>query len=397
MGRDNFDDLIRAKFDSQDFEPQPEGWLKLQAELDQPTTKRRAVIYRWLPMGVAACLGLVLASVVWFAYDASSPSPAYEPNSRIATTTQNEDTHLFENQPVDPHPHTTATLAIVETPLPDLSDIKEEQNATPASTPVSTLAHTTQEAFIPNPAPAADPTIVYSETVLPSSIEGGQVPIAPLAPNGNIASPQAHNTSISEPKLDFIKPTEHAQRKTYIHLTGGWNYSSLNSGFMAGINARQNISKKLYLEGDLAYAHGKLNQASVLTTAHYNSLTKGNSIHMPFTNAIIQQPTNFNYLQFNPSIGYMVLPKLTLSVGADMQQKLDQGTQTRTLVYTQGEIRLLPDFDMGITGRTEYNITPKMKAGILYREGINNLIRGNNTYFDRRYVQIQLKFRIFER
>ena len=50
---------------------------------------------------------------------------------------------------------------------------------------------------------------------------------------------------------------------------------------------------------------------------------------------------------------------------------------------------------MGLTGKTEYAVTKKLKAGVLYREGINNLINGGEEYLDRRYLQVQLKFRVF--
>ena len=82
-----------------------------------------------------------------------------------------------------------------------------------------------------------------------------------------------------------------------------------------------------------------------------------------------------------------------MSVGGDFQQMLQNSANNETLLFSDGQdARLFPTFDVGVTGKTEINVTPSIQAGVLYREGLNNLIRNETRYVNRRYVQVQVKY-----
>ena len=111
------------------------------------------------------------------------------------------------------------------------------------------------------------------------------------------------------------------------------NYGSLNTGYVAGINARQKVGGKLYVEGDLGIVSNQVNQSTV-TSAQYNTFGAGLAGKSSVSNVVTQTPSNFLYVQFNPSLGYQVHKKVSLSLGADLQRLLDQKDNLKTLVYT---------------------------------------------------------------
>jgi hypothetical protein len=109
------------------------------------------------------------------------------------------------------------------------------------------------------------------------------------------------------------------------------NYGSLNTGYMAGINARQKIGGKMYVEGDLTLVSNQVTQSTV-TANQYDAFNSGGAGKSSESNTVTQTPSNFLYVQFNPSVGYQVHKKVSLSLGADLQRLLEQNDNLRTLV-----------------------------------------------------------------
>src|SRR5205823_3875164 len=98
------------------------------------------------------------------------------------------------------------------------------------------------------------------------------------------------------------------------------------------------------------------------------------------------QVYNQSYLQMTPAIGYRLFKKLTVGIGPDFQQALvDNRPSPPTL--DRDNIQQAPLFDIGFVGKTEFAFSPKLKAAVCYREGINNIITPMNRYTERNYVQ----------
>lgn len=384
MKRDELDKLLLRRFEEQEFGYDPRKWEQLSADLPPVSHKKRPLFFRWQSAGIAASLLIAFVTLGWF-FNREQPAdttlsavsiphkPITEPETISSAIT-----------PINPENQHTAPAALPASPthIPRIHTAKR---------PVEKAAAPIQPTVLPAVSVPTEesPAAAIVSTPVETSIEMPKAPVQEKKGNHAALPPLA---GIS--KLDI--PVQDKPRSTQLHLTGGYNYGSLNAGYMAGVNARQRLSSKLYLEGDIAITHNQASQATVLSPAHYNALIKGTGAQRPTSNTVIQNPASLYYLQFNPSFGYQLHPRLSLSVGADLQQLLD-GNNNRTLVFISGEPKLIPDLDMGITGRTEYALSQRIKAGILYREGMNNVLRSGHTYFDRRYLQVQLKLRIFGR
>lgn len=393
MKREAFDEELRRKFGEQEFNPDPESWGRLSASLPEKSSRRLRPFFPVSRKWLAAASLLFCFSLGWSIYEyalkpAPSPlvsrqddlaDPGSQPsgNTPLSSPDQDSEKRLPEEEKSVVSSADKATKNTSDRRVVTLS----EEGKEPAAG--SNAAGPVREEPVQNEMP-------------PSQQSTASAPPSPDMPVNPIPRQVPPNINILEgPFVSLEAPPR--QGKTYIHLTGGWNYGSLNAGYMAGVNARQRLTGKLYIEGDLAYTHGKANQASVLSVAHYQAVSKGGAVPGAFSNTVMQHSKDFNYLQFNPSIGYAIVPKWTVSVGADLQQILENTRETRTLIFIDNEARLLPDLDVGITGRTEYALSRRFRAGVVYRQGVNNLVRGGQEYFDRRYLQVQIKWRVFAR
>ncbi|HEY0297903.1 MAG TPA: hypothetical protein VGB84_01665, partial [Arachidicoccus sp.] len=92
--------------------------------------------------------------------------------------------------------------------------------------------------------------------------------------------------------------------------------------------------------------------------------------------------------------GYQIEDKVALSVGGDFQQMV--GNKDEVVQPQNDNTKIFPTLDVGLTTKTEFSIMPNLQAGLVYREGLNNLIKGgdNGSYVNRRYLQVQFKYNI---
>src|SRR5690606_3292206 len=161
----------------------------------------------------------------------------------------------------------------------------------------------------------------------------------------------------------------------------------------ASVNARQKIGRRIFVEGDLGFMQNQEMIASTMSTDYYNRVNSGQFSGRPAK--IEEKPYNIHYLQMAPSIGYQLHEHISVGIGADVQKLLDGTREDRPVVTTEQGFKLIPLWDAGVTGKAEYSISRRLKAGVLYREGINNLLQGNTNYYERRYLQVQMKLKLF--
>jgi len=381
MKINEFDNLIKEKFEQTELAFNPANWERLTQELD--TTPGSRVINWRRSLGIAACLLLALGTFAWiFTRDQKVDTVASVPEN---TTEQPNKVHHQKAVPV-PTTEIAATSNIIErtsaAPQKPANRQTEGGNTIPAS-----IATASMETPVPASTPPTEQQPI-AETITGDTKEHNDISIQP-APNKTYVS--------NEPFRPEPVIAQQPKGRTHLSITGGLNYGSLNTGYAAGINARQKLGRKVYIEGDLALVSNKSDQASNVTPTQYNAYAAGTAGRSAVSNSLTQAPSNFLYLQFNPSLGLQVHKKLSFSVGADLQRLLDHNNSVKTLVYQSDDLKLIPGTDVGLTGKTEYNVSNRIRAGVLYREGINNFINGSDDYFDRRYLQVQLKFRVLGR
>lgn len=196
--------------------------------------------------------------------------------------------------------------------------------------------------------------------------------------------------------LEKSNSDSHIPDKTALSVNGGMGFGSLSAGYTLGIGARQAIGKHFFVEGQISFLYN--NQASDAsnypgppTTPSRPSSFSTNTVRTPSMTAV----PDFYYLQVNPSVGYRINKIIAVSVGADLQQRITNMSGDGTAIYTPAtDPRIIPKLDFGLTGKTEFFLNRKMDVGILYRDGLNNLIQpaGVFPYLNRHYIQLRLKY-----
>jgi len=188
---------------------------------------------------------------------------------------------------------------------------------------------------------------------------------------------------------------------------GGINHGSQSAGYTIGVTAKTMIGPRVYVEGDVAFVNnsnaGKTEYAvnTLTPTAKLAAITKQLDVtgtttdNSPAAPVMASKPTSFGmyYAQFTPTIGYNLHKRLSVGAGVDMQQLL-QNTAAANDAVTD---KVAPQFDMGVVGKTEYTLTTRMKAALYYRRGITNVLIPADRYIDRSYMQVQVKYTIFNK
>jgi hypothetical protein len=363
MSANEFDELIQHKFDETDIAFNPGNWERMSEQLNkvQQPNKNSIFFFSWPALSaIAAAIALLVAlPVLWL-----QNSNISEENI-IANTTD-----IHHTLPAQPQQGITLTANTQNEP------------STEAKGPNASVKHTQC---------ITKPT---QKTITPQSNENAEPEVALNNRADNAAQPIAkQRTELPKQKILLSDPAIETRQstiaRTSINLIGGFNYNAASAGFMVGASANRNLNDKLYLEGNLAYVNSSVGGNSPFGNSNSFADQFDASPGATTGQAKAPEPVQYNlsYLQFSPVLGYHVSERFTLSVGPDLQQLLNTENY-----YIQD----LPSLDMGVLGKAEYGITEKLKAGLQYRAGVNNVVQGKN-YTERNYMQVQVRYSIFHK
>jgi len=393
MSINEFDKLIVDRFDEQELEFNPAQWAKLSQQL--PAEKKTIAFAGWKKItGIAAALILGFTVFAWI-HNQRTEVPS------IATKTPEHSRPDIDRQE---EPAIAAKAPVTEA-IATQPPATENNILLPSARPSSarnggiTVTDLGKERVIAQqaqlqPAPGA--------TVDGNATEDIRTATPGSAPLNFAAGPKVLEKEKEQyyPDVDLAHQPKQNGSRTSISVAGGLNYGSMNTGYAAGITAKQKLGSRTYVEGDLAFVSNRADQAS-MTNSQFEIVSNGFDIGSAGVMDVPKPSVNsFNYVQFAPSFGYQVLSKLSLSVGADIQRLLGHDGREVKVAYIDDQPKMVPEMDLGFTGKTEVAITPKLRAGLLYREGVNNLVRGKpaaGEYLDRRYLQVQVKLTVFDK
>lgn len=371
MNKNEFDRLLNDKFDQFEFAYDPANWEKLSRQLPVSASRKPAALPWWKLAGVAAAVAISISGAAWYFHrdTAGSHSGLSLDQQPTVVPTQEKSLTLAEETALDEAPIKTSPSA---SPSTVISNIK--QKAGQAGTPQAGK-ETSEKVADLSTTPASHPEeYAVTPAVTPPTAETKARAIA------------AHQQIVQTSEPDkFPLTAQPKQRKTSFSLLGGMNYGSLNTGYTAGISAKQKIGGKLFVQGDLAMVS---NTAGQSFTAQQQQTAFVNKAPIDY------QEAHLLYIQLNPSVGYELIKNISVGVGADVQQLLSNDND---LVEINNEVKTIPATDLGFTGKTEVTLSPRLRAGILYRQGVNNLVNSRTDFLDRRYLQVQLKFNVLGR
>lgn len=209
-----------------------------------------------------------------------------------------------------------------------------------------------------------------------------------------------NQSSNKETTLDAIKNLPTFSKKEFsLGFSGAFNYSNHNPGYVVAVSARQELGDNFFVDGSLGMIYNNsssqviglpTNMQNVTTssTPVKNAMVRAAVTHIPAVNTV--------YLQFNPVVGYNVSDDISLSTGPDIQKLMNQGGDSQFNYYAfsnDGTIGQLPNVDIGLTTQTEIDLGHNLKAGLMYRQGLNHWFAAENVNaINRNYFQFQFKY-----
>lgn len=409
MSKNEFDELLLKKLQGEELEYDPAHWDQMARLLPPtlaPASEGKRTGKKWpLAAGIAAAVAAVLFSVFLMkqtnhSTEPSAPATALteNPGNAGATVPQQTEQTAGPNMPPD-QSNTPAS------PVRQHTAMQRSPQQQPPTTPASLPA------VVNDPPPAAQ----HPVPVVP----GPAIAIKPEPARENqyqSPSPQPGTTETKQevsPAYAYNhynsasafyegrNPGAASNKKTSVSLGGGVNYGNLNTGYTAGVSVRRKVAGDFFVDGTVAmmYNNNASNVAvnngpplsdNTNTAARPNAFNNETTLAAPALDPI----QKLYYVQFNPSIGYQVEKHVALSVGGDFQQILNRkGEQDEIVQPGTNSSKVFPNFDVGLTAKSEFAITPSIQAGLVYREGLNNMLKSEGSkYVNRRYIQVQFKY-----
>ena len=391
-----FDELVRKKFDQNDFAYSPAQWDRLAEQMDGRAKKRSMMLWWWVPaVGIAASVALAIGIGLH-----SSPGLQHSGSAGTEMAQANHIYHMEQGA--------AGTGAV----------IAETGNGRQAQAQMTAAMHKVRR-HSAKAAAKEDVGKWFSltmETADAATRMAGKHAQAFTFIKKEDIKVKKEKKELKEEGFYTFKPQDAAAPapKTSVILSGGINHGYQSNGYLVGATARHMITDKLYIESDVAVSSSSNTQATkyfvpaaagsagtlaAKMTAKTLSPTAKTDAQSIIRGTVKTSDVDYNlyYAQVSPSLGYKLLKRLSVGAGPDFQQMLADNRPALSTV-DRSNLQTAPGFDVGFIGKTEYTLTKKVKAAVYYREGLNNVITPTNSkYIDRNYVQFQLKYTIFNK
>jgi hypothetical protein len=413
-GDSSFDELLRNKLQGDELEYKAKHWEQLALLLPPtlvPVSNTETFIAgnknkKWgLAAGIAAAIVLMVGTVFFFRQINNGPDEPNQP-SLVKKDPKPANTNTIASQN-----NTNAVTNTPQNPVVAQQNNVRPQTVSPAQQQQA-VKNNTQRNSLYNTINPVTPSIVTPQQ--PQQIaQNNIIPIQPaiikeeLPAEQKIAAPVNENRA---PENYAYSNTTYASAfyegngrnnkkvKTSVAVGGGVNYGNLNTGYSAGVSIRRKVAGDFFVDGTVAMMYN--NNANNVAVNNGPSLSDNKTAARPaaFNETPLASPAldpiqKLYYVQFNPSIGYQIEKHVALSIGGDFQKMLNK---TEEIVQPESNnSKLFPNLDVGLTTKSEFSITPNIQAGLLYREGLNNLLKNDGSkYVNRRYIQVQFKYNI---
>jgi hypothetical protein len=414
-GDNSFDELLREKLQGDELEYKAERWEQLALLLpptlmpvsDHITFNAGNKNKRWgLAAGIAAVIVLMIGTVFFFKQLNNGPDESTQPSLvQQKPQTNNPNTIVKQQNNINTVTNTPQVSTVAQQGKPQQQPISPlQQNAVKNNVQNNSLYNTINP-VTPNIIAPQLQQIAQNNIITPQPITEERLPVeekitspAPVKDN-YVPENYAYNDNNYASAFYEGNGSSNKSAKTSISVGGGVNYGNLNTGYSAGVSIRRKVAGDFFVDGTVAMMYN--NNATNVAINNGPSLSdNGNSAARPaaFNETPLASPAldpiqKLYYVQFNPSIGYQIEKHVALSIGGDFQQMLNK--KEEIVQPESNNSKLFPNFDVGLTTKSEFSITPNIQAGLLYREGLNNLIKNDGSkYVNRRYIQVQFKYNI---
>jgi len=241
MKPNDFDNLVRSKFDENDFEYNPGNWDKLAARMDGDSGKRRTFL--WVPMAIIASTASIAASLAMII---SIPVLMHhKSNAPMASVAHQSSDVRVKNNIADLQPIIVPVTADVNTDFSKniVKAIINNTNNKKDNSLSLRAAFTANE----KAAKAANTLLAFNAAVAEvQSIDLTENPKYPV-----------YNTFSREPNTKSA-----SKAKTTISIAGGLNYGNATSGYSIGATGKRMLGDHFYIESDLAFVNDNTTEKS---------------------------------------------------------------------------------------------------------------------------------------
>ncbi|HXS37842.1 MAG TPA: outer membrane beta-barrel protein [Flavipsychrobacter sp.] len=362
MSTNEFDRLIAKKVSQVSYDYDTSDWEKLTIQLAAARKKRRAMVlaFAYLSSGIAASVAIFLFVAPMLS---KKGVPAAQYASQIKTPPP-APSALSANSGVKIQSAVTQYTRHYKSPVAINHKKQEHLLSDTATYNASAIADNSHTNTSMQPAKKTIDTLSFEET---------------------------HRQHGYEEPMTFIDETGNKpEKKINISVAGGINYGTINTGYAVGAAVDKKLSSKFGVEVTLAYV-GNSASTPGSTVNQIPPFSPPFNGSQPKPSPVSAVTSPLNYLQCAPMADYSLSKKITLSAGADLQRLLQD--HDVTILYNDNT-KVAPLVDVGMLLRTEYAIFPRLKAGLSYRLGANNIVSPGNNYIDRNYMQVQLKYKL---
>lgn len=405
MSEKDFDQLLRSKMDEQELLHKPSGWDKVFNELHNQNDKN---VLPFLPQEPAAPINNFSKKYIWMAACAVAIvgvfcistllTDKHQANNYLEVAVEHENNSIpnsptnISQQPIDQN-FTSNNNGVV-------NQVKVSNTNTATKVHVANSANPIPKGVTSNNDPYLIPFNSDKQTILHQDVvKQEQIQEVFDVQNELPKSKQKSND------LDMRYIAENSaktNRNLILGVNGGYNFGNMNSGYTVSLKGRADITNVVYVDAsvgvnmnNLPYTAASVPISSAKARPSFNDQ---NAVHLP----AVKNPTQqLLYVQFNPSVGYKVTNNINVSVGGDLQQIVqDRKEEDINIIFNpeKNKTGLIPQTDWGLTAKTEVKLGKRLSAGLLYREGINNIISAppspELSYINRRYMQVQLTYNI---
>lgn len=380
MLANNFDDLLRQRFEEEEPEYNPAAWTRLAARMEEKKSPKRGIIALWpVTIGIAASVTAAACMLMPTEY----PQPRTIDIANLTAVRA-----VIEK---------SAPLTTTATELPQLATSPNEASA-PFYTPQVMSAPV---AIICTKASVSADT-VYSTSEFPVKSES--------APTVTVVKPRVYASYTQGDDADDISLTP--AKRIVISVAGGMQYGSLHAGYAAAINVRHDVGRRWYVDADMGYVQYNASGAQQVTffnngggvaarpaagigakasgTGGDPSVTTPDAVPEALPTFQATQRPRIQYVQATPGLGFRVSTHFTVGASVDIQRALMAKTAEGEPPVQDADGKILPLTDLGAAGRMQWSITNRLKAGLSYRHGLNTTLQGKSNYLDRNYMQLQL-------
>lgn len=369
MENEAFDDALRSWVAAEELPAATADWQRMAARLDRHdgleaappvTTRKRAYIWL-LPLAAAAVLCAVIFRTAFYK-EGVTPAPT------VASAPQTQS--AARDQPMTHPPGKEPALTTI-----------------PRGKAPNTASHPTAQSRPPllpgklfvTPPATLDTAAFIAKTDRPEPVAKEKV-----APKQE--RPQSYAGPDAAPRTD-------GRNRAALGVFGGYNIGQAKNDFTLGLALSKKLGGRLRLETNVAVVSGSYNsyRGSQQTYTAPPGTALGNTVAYMYEPA----PQQLLYLQASPSLSYELYHGLSAGGGLDAQRLLSASSAAQLTNSAGNKEAPQPDWDLGLTGRVDYQVAKKLRAGFVYRNSVYGRSYNGGDAARRNYLLVQVGYRLF--